>query len=226
MQEVHRYGWFITIVVLGGLFAAYVTTRPEPTVERLRFRDGAGREEAPSAPTPPPPGPDAIAGRTYVSAYSHAYVGNGQPVLFAITLSVRNVDPQRSLVLRRVDYHATEGERVRAMLPEARTLPPLGTAEFFVDRSDESGGSGANFLVEWEIAPGARRPLVEAVQLGSQGPVGYSFVTVGVDASDAPSAPSSPTPSSGGEAPVAPSEPTTSPEAESHVPAGAEPTTP
>ncbi len=201
MQDVHRYGWIITIVVLGGLFAAYVTTRPEPTVERLRFR-----EDQVSTPTPaPPPSPDAIPGRTYVSAYSHAYIGNGQPVQFAITLSVRNVDPARPLVLRRVDYHATEGQRVRSMLPEARTLPPLGTAEFFVDRSDESGGSGANFIVEWEIAPGAHRPLVEAVQLGSSGPVGYSFVSVGVDASDAPSAGSAPA-TTGGESPAEPAD--------------------
>ena len=206
MQDVHRYGWIITIVVLGGLFAAYVTTRPEPTVERLRFR-----EDEVATPLPaPPPSPDAIPGRTYVSAYSHAYVGNGQPVLFAITLSVRNVDPQRPLVVRRVDYHATEGQHVRAMLQEARTLPPLGTAEFFVDRSDESGGSGANFIVEWEIAPGAHRPLVEAVQLGSAGPVGYSFVTTGVDASDAPSVASAAdgaSGSAGGESPPPSSEP-------------------
>lgn len=213
MQEVHRYGWVITILVLGGLFAGYVLTRPEPTAERLRYReDPAALDVTPA----PPQSPDAIRGRTYVSAYSHAYVGDGHPVLFAVTLSVRNVDPQRSLVVRRIDYHATAGERLRAMLPEARTIPPLGTTEVFVDRSDEGGGSGANFVVEWEIEPGAHRPLVEAVHLGSAGAVGYSFTTVGVDASDAVGAAAVEEGSSGGEAArepapsePAPSEPTT-----------------
>ena len=222
MEGLHRYGWLITIVVLGGLFAAYVSTRPEPTVERLRFREEERVEEQP----PPPPRPDAIAGRTYVSAYSHAYVGNGQPVLFAITLSIRNVDPARSLVVRRVDYHATDGARVRAMVEAARTVGPLGTLELFVDRSDESGGSGANFIVEWEIEPGSHRPLVEAVMLGSSGPTGYAFTSVGVDASDLPGAPRPAEGSSGGEVPSeaapSPSEPAPSEPAPSE-PAPSEP---
>ncbi len=209
MQELHRYGWAITIVVLGGLFGAYVMTRPEPAVERLRFSDEASAPPL-DAPPPPPPRPDAIAGRTYVSAYSHAYIGSGQPVLFAITLSVRNVDPLRSLVVRRIDYHATDGARVRAMIEAPRTIPPLGTLEVFVDRDDESGGSGANFLVEWDMEPGGHRPLCEAVMLGSAGPVGYSFTSVGVDASDPLDVSSAPVTeaSSGGEAPAVPSEPT------------------
>ncbi|MBX7197184.1 MAG: DUF3124 domain-containing protein, partial [Sandaracinaceae bacterium] len=203
MQDLHRYGWAITIVVLGGLFGFYVMTRPEPAVERLRFGDEPSTPHA--APPPPPPRPDAIAGRTYVSAYSHAYIGSGQPVLFAITLSVRNVDPQRALVVRRVDYHGTDGARVRAMIEAPRTVPPLGTLEVFVDREDESGGSGASFLVEWDMEPGGHRPLCEAVMLGSAGPVGYSFTSIGVDASDPLGGPaSSGAPSSGGEAPPAP----------------------
>lgn len=189
MEDVRRFWWVIALVLGGGAFVYYVSRQPEPPAERLRFREdgdedrtveeSGGQAFDPSA---------AIPGRTYVSAYSHAYSGSGEPVLFAITLSVRNVDPSHPLVLTRVDYHATEGHRVRAMLEQRRTLPPLGTAEFFIPREDESGGSGANFVVEWEIAAGGRRPLAEAVMLGSTGPIGYSFVTTGVDASDVPGA--------------------------------------
>ncbi len=190
MEDVRRFWWVIALVLGGGAFAYYVSRQPEPAAERLRFRDeedGDRRVEESGGETLDPAG--AIPGRTYVSAYSHAYSGSGEPVLFAITLSVRNVDPTHSLVLTRVDYHATEGHRVRAMLEQRRTLPPLGTAEFFIPREDESGGSGANFIVEWEVAQGGRRPVAEAVMLGSTGPIGYSFVTTGVDASDVPGAP-------------------------------------
>jgi hypothetical protein len=190
MDELRRFWWVIVLVLGGGAFAYYVSRQPEPTAERLRFREDRDQDstvEESGGETFDPSA--AIPGRTYVSAYSHAYSGSGEPVLFAITLSVRNVDPSHSLVLTRVDYHATEGHHLRSMLDQRRTLPPLGTAEFFIPREDESGGSGANFIVEWEVALGGHRPVAEAVMLGSTGPVGYSFVTTGVDASDVPGAP-------------------------------------
>lgn len=181
--DLRRHGPIAAALVLGAMFVVYAVTRPETTHERLRY------EPPPPADPAPPRAPDAIAGRTYVSAYSHAYLGDGQPVLFAVTLTVRNVDATHAMVLRRVDYHATGGARVREMLPEARVLPPLGTIELFVERSDESGGSGANFIVEWEIEPGAQRPVAEAVMLGSASAVGYSFAMRGVDVSDPPPPP-------------------------------------
>jgi hypothetical protein len=187
------------LVVAG--FVAYLTNRPEPVSERLRYRSegGEGADEQAAFLAE-----GAIRGRSYVAAYSHAYQGSGVPVLFAITLTVRNVDPERSLSLAAVDYHDTDGHLVRAFLEEPRVLAPMGTAEFLVERRDESGGSGANFLVEWAIEPGGHRPLCEAVMLGSSGPTGYAFSTVGVDVSavgGAPSVPPAPALSSGGAAP-------------------------
>jgi hypothetical protein len=179
--EPRSWGWIAGGVVVTGVVVYYLASQPAPVAQRLRYQP-----ETTSVVEPPPPEGAQIDGRTYVSAYSHAYVGSGVPVLFAVTLTVRNVDPVHPLVLRRVDYHATGGERLRGLLERERVLPPLGTAEFFVEREDEAGGPGANFIVEWRVPQGGRRPLSEALMLGSTGPTGYSFVTVGVDASDAP----------------------------------------
>ncbi|GAB4208631.1 MAG: hypothetical protein OHK0013_27280 [Sandaracinaceae bacterium] len=195
--EPRSWGWIAGGVVVTGVVVYYLASQPAPVAERLRYQS----EDTPTAVAPLPPEGAQVEGRTYVSAYSHAYVGAGTPVLFAITLTVRNVDPVHPLVLRRVDYHATDGERLRSLLERERVLPPLGTAELFIEREDEAGGPGANFVVEWRIPQGAHRPLSEAVMLGSAGPTGYSFVTVGVDVSDHASTPSVPQPSASTEPP-------------------------
>ncbi len=173
-----------------GLVVYLLQPHGPPLADRLRYR---------------PPGPEQFVsggagaalprtGRTYVPAYSHAYVASGTPVLFAVTLSIRNVDPERPLRLRSVDYHATAGDRVRSFLTEPALLPPLGTVEYFVEQNDEAGGSGANFIVEWATDERGHPPLVEAVMLGTSGASRYSFVSRGVDLSGdaAPSEPSHP----------------------------------
>lgn len=155
-----------------------------PVGDRLRYRPPTDGD--PYLPDDPAlaAGAGVREGRTYVPAYSHAYAGTGTPVLFAVTLSLRNVDPTHPLRVRRVDYHATAGERVRAFLDEPRVLPPLGTAEYFVDETDEAGGSGANFIVEWSADASAHPPRIEAVMIGRAHGLGYSFSTIGVDVSE------------------------------------------
>ena len=48
-------------------------------------------------------------------------------------------------------------------LAAPRTIPPLGTVELFVPRSDASGGSGANFLIAWKSDVAVNPPLAEAI---------------------------------------------------------------
>lgn len=92
-----------------------------------------------------------------------------------MTLGIRNADVASPLRVTRVDYHATAGDRVRELPPRPRVLPPLGTAEYLVEQTDEAGGSGANFVVEWSVAEDAQPPVIEAVVLGTSGAAGYSF---------------------------------------------------
>lgn len=133
-------------------------------------------------PTEPPASGEPRRRTVYVPAYSQLGTRPARaPTLFAITLSVRNVDPSTTITLERVDYFNTSGHRVRQYLDEPRPLRPLETAEFSVDTLDESGGSGANFLVYWEGASDAHPLLTETVMIG-QIAAGYvSFTSRGVE---------------------------------------------
>ena len=62
-------------------------------------------------------------------------------------------------------------------------LGPLETIEFLVERRDSSGGSGANFLVQWTAETEVDRPLIEAVMVGTAGTLGISFREAGIDVS-------------------------------------------
>lgn len=155
----------------------------------------------PAATPPPPPPPDdgeepptepPATGEprtrvVYVPAYSHLPSARGE-TLFAITLSVRNVDPSTTITLTHVDYYDTSGHRVRGYLRERRELAPLETAEFSVETFDEAGGSGANFLVYWEAPSDAHPLLTETVMLGHVGSAYVAFTSRGVELQRPPTA--------------------------------------
>jgi len=159
----------------------------------------AGRVTGESSETTPgyePPADEPARGapsrRTvYVPAYSHLG-SERRPTLFAITLSVRNVDPTATITLTHVDYYDTSGHRVRRYLSAPRHLRPLETAEFSVETFDEVGGSGANFLVYWEGASDAHPLLTETVMIGHMGAGYVAFTSRGVELDRPPSLPSSP----------------------------------
>jgi hypothetical protein len=44
---------------------------------------------------------------------------------------------------------------------------------------DASGGSGANFIVQWAGPESINTPVIEAVMIGTQGSQGISFVSPG-----------------------------------------------
>ena len=56
----------------------------------------------------------------------------------------------------------------------------MATAEFRIDRDDPSGGSGANYLVEWAVPDGGSEPLIEAVMVGPAGHPSISLVSRGI----------------------------------------------
>ncbi len=105
----------------------------------------------------------------YVPAYSHVHHGNldsrGNPSLLILStmLSVRNTDPKAELVLLSVDYHDTNGKRLRRYAAEPRRLGPLASADYFVEHRDVAGGQGASFLVTWRSDHPINPPLAETV---------------------------------------------------------------
>jgi hypothetical protein len=84
----------------------------------------------------------------YIPVYSHAYHGNGQKYLLAITLSIQNTSLSHPIVIRSVRYYNSGGKLVKEYTQGNLKLAPLASTEFFIPEQDETGGSGANFIVE------------------------------------------------------------------------------
>src|SRR5690606_39179584 len=92
--------------------------------------------------TPWPDVATSFTERVYVPVYSSIYWGSGETVTeMSVTLSVRNVDPQRPIALLSIAYYDSEGALVREYLDEPAALAPMGTWDFVIERRDEIGGA-------------------------------------------------------------------------------------
>jgi len=113
----------------------------------------------------------------YVPVYSHIYYDGGRPYMLEITLSIRNIDPNEPVYLSKADYYDTDGKLSKSKIDRLIVLEPLQTIEFLIERHDASGGSGANFIVEWHAEDkSVHAPLIEAVMVGRSGTNAISFV--------------------------------------------------
>jgi hypothetical protein len=117
----------------------------------------------------------------YVPVYSNLSLGLNRPqtVGLAATVSVRNVSAVHPIVIEWVRYFDSAGKRIRDYLDKPSALPPLGSVEFVIQRSDATGGPGANFLIRWKGPANVDEPLIEAVMLGQSGNAGISFTSHG-----------------------------------------------
>ncbi len=117
----------------------------------------------------------------YIPAYSHIYHGSKEtPLLLSVTLSVRNIDRDHSITVTSVKYHDTQGGLIRNYIEKPVVLEPLGSERFIVPQKDNSGGSGANFIVEWQSEQALNPPVIETVMIGTQSQLGISFTSRGV----------------------------------------------
>lgn len=115
----------------------------------------------------------------YVPAYSHIYVGNGQRYLMAVTLSIRNTSPTDAVVVKSVRYYDSGGNLVKEATEGQLRLGPMATVEYLIPERDPSGGSGANFVVEWvSSAPEIAEPIFETVMVTTHSQ-GISFSSRG-----------------------------------------------
>lgn len=116
----------------------------------------------------------------YVPAYSHIYTSKDMYEELGITLSVRNTDPERRLLVEKILYYNTEGSLVETFLSEPHVLDPMGTIDFVVNLQDMRGGSGANFTVEWAGESELFLPVIQAVMVNVSGAKAFAFATDGV----------------------------------------------
>ncbi len=115
----------------------------------------------------------------YVPVYSEIHHFQNRTFPLAATLSVRNTDPQNPIIITSVKYYNSDGKLVREHLENPLRMAPLATTDFIVDQNDRTGGSGANFLVEWIAETEVYEPIVEAVMVSTTSQQGISFVSVG-----------------------------------------------
>jgi len=115
----------------------------------------------------------------YLPIYSHVWHGEvdskGQPMktLVSISVSIRNTDPVKSIRISSAQYYDTDGKRLREDVTSPKTIGSMGTYEIFVPRSDDTGGSGANFLISWKSDAPVSPPIVEGFHANL--PVGRSI---------------------------------------------------
>ena len=116
----------------------------------------------------------------YVPAYSNIYIGNNEhPFQLTVTLSIRNIDPKYPITILSVRYHETKGKLVTSYLETPLLLQPLETIRYIIPEKDTKGGSGANFMVEWQSDKAVNPPIVESVMIGSRSQQGISFTSRG-----------------------------------------------
>ena len=179
-----QIGWLGLLLAIllfgGGLFLGSYRYREEPihssASERLQ---------------PAPADPTTSAGGTlvYVPVYSSLYLGasaRARTVDLAATVSVRNTSSLHPITLTWVRYYDSSGKKVRDYLEKSSALPPLGSVEFVIQRSDMAGGPGANFLIRWDGPADVDQPLIEAVMVGQSGNAGVSFTSRGQVVKSAP----------------------------------------
>ncbi len=122
-----------------------------------------------------------LTGQTiYVPVYSHIYYGNEKRIFnLAATLSIRNTDLTNPIIISSVRYYDSNGKLVKKYLERPIQLAALASTDFVVDRSETSGGLGANFIVEWVAQTKVSEPVVEAVMIGTDSQQGISWSSPG-----------------------------------------------
>jgi len=116
----------------------------------------------------------------YVPAYSHIYHGDKERAFdLAVTLSIRNTDRNHPIALVSVEYFNSDGKRIRGYLEGVFKLGSLSSTHYVVRESDQSGGSGACFVVRWESEAKVAEPIIETVMISTRSGQGISFLARG-----------------------------------------------
>jgi hypothetical protein len=122
-----------------------------------------------------------VSGKTYLPVYSQVYSISEQRTLnLTVMASLRNVSDSQKVYLTRADYYSTSGDLIRKYLKQPVALNPLETTEIVINENDFTGGTGANFVFEWQVPAGADEPFFQAVMNSTMGQQGLSFTSEGI----------------------------------------------
>ena len=128
--------------------------------------------------------PQRSAGQAlYLPVYSHIWHGEADSrgergkTLMSVLVSIRNTDPNRPIRINAATYFDTGGRRIKEYLAAPHALGPMATFELFVPRSDDRGGSGANFVITWKADTPVSPPVVEALHVNLPAGRSIAFIT-------------------------------------------------
>ena len=117
----------------------------------------------------------------YIPIYSDIYyVDSKHTFSLTATLSIRNTSFKDSIYVFTIDYYNSGGEKIRRYNDSTLLVKPMESVEFVVENKDDTGGVGANFVVEWGAKPSAQKPFFQGVMIGTTGQQGISFTTEGI----------------------------------------------
>jgi hypothetical protein len=120
----------------------------------------------------------------YVPIYSDIY-SRSKDVHFLLTatLSIRNTSYSDTLLISTIDYFDTQGELVRNYLDKTIFIKPMASMDYVIDEDDDTGGTGANFIVIFHTQSNNVKPVIQSVMISTNGQQGIAFTTEGISIS-------------------------------------------
>lgn len=123
----------------------------------------------------------------YLPVYSHIWYGDRRGSdntpsmsLVSVLVSIRNTSLRTPIRVTSARYYSTEGKLLREYLVKPVLIGVMGTHELFVERKESDGGSGANFVIQWDSASATNSPVVEALHADiKSGNHALTFITTG-----------------------------------------------
>lgn len=123
----------------------------------------------------------ALTEKVYVPIYSDIYyIDSKHTFSLTATLSIRNTSFKDSIYVFSIDYYNSAGQKIRRFNESTLLLKPMESVEFVVENKDDTGGVGANFVIDWGANDGAQKPFFQGVMIGTSGQQGISFTTEGI----------------------------------------------
>jgi hypothetical protein len=117
-------------------------------------------------------------GKSYLSIYSQIYSSTEHKTHnLTAMVSLRNTSDTDTIYLLKAEYFDTHGTSLRNYFNHPIYLAPLETTEIIIDEMDVEGGTGSNFIFEWNAPNNCPEPLFEGVMNSTVGQQGLSFTT-------------------------------------------------
>lgn len=117
----------------------------------------------------------------YIPIYSDIYYVDAKHTFsLTATLSIRNTSFKDSIFVFSIDYYNSQGEKVRRYNESTLLIKPMESVEFVVENKDDTGGVGANFVVDWGGKLNVQKPYFQGIMIGTMGQQGISFTTEGI----------------------------------------------